>query len=101
MAATRSPPRGLRSPPAGAGRRAPDDPVEPTVTGTTAKLAPCLQDAAPRVGCSVVSEAPGRRCDHTNWTVEERLPLMARGRAAPLALFRVRAGLADAVVCLS
>ena len=66
MATTRSCPGGLRSPPAGAGSRAHDEPVQ-----------------------------------HTNWTVEERLPLMARGRAAPLALFRVRAGLADAVVCLS
>jgi hypothetical protein len=68
--------------------RAPDDPVEPTVTGTTIKLAPCLQDAAPPAGCSVLSAAPARRCDLTKGTVEERLPLVARGRATPLAVFR-------------
>jgi class 3 adenylate cyclase len=83
MAATRSPPGGLRSPPPGTGRRAPDEPIEPTVTGTTVNLAPCLQDVAPPAGCSVLSAAPVRRCDLTKWAIEERLPLVARGRATP------------------
>ena len=90
MAATRSPPGGLRSPPAGAGRRAPDEPVEPTVTRSTVNLAPCLQDAVPPAGCSVLSAAPARRCDLTKWAVEERLPLVVKGRTGPsgLAVFR-------------
>jgi hypothetical protein len=100
MAATRSPPGGLRSPPAGAGRRAPDEPVEPTVTRSTVNLAPCLQDAVPPAGCSVLSAAPARRCDLTKWAVEERLPLVARGRATPLAAVMARPGSADAVICM-
>jgi class 3 adenylate cyclase len=90
MAATRSPPGGLRSPPAGAGRRATDEPVEHTVTRTTVNLAPCLQDAVPPAGCSVLSAAPARCCDLTKWAVEERLPLVVKGRTGPsrLAVFR-------------
>ena len=90
MAATRSPPGGLRLPPGGAGRQAPDEPVEHSVTGTTVNLAPCLQDAAPPAGCAIVSAAPDRRCDLTKWAVEERLPLVVKGRTGPsgLAVFR-------------
>ena len=91
MATTRSWPGGLRSPPAGAGRRAPDEQVEHTVTGSTASLAPCLQDAAPPAGS---------RCQRRAWsalragkrTVKELLPLVGKGRATPLAVFRVRPG---------
>ena len=54
MAMTRSCPGGLRSPPAGAGSRAHDEPVQ-----------------------------------HTNWTVEERLPLVASS-GHPLAVAMVR-----------
>ena len=90
MAATRSPPGSLRSPPAGAGCRATDEPVEHTVTRSTVNLAPCLQDAVPPAGCSVRSAAPVRRCDLTKWAVEERLPLVVKGRTGPsgLAVFR-------------
>ena len=70
------------------------------MTGTTVNLAPCLQDAAPPAGCSVLSAAPVRRCDLANWTVEELLPLVLMGRATPLAVVIVRPGSADAVVCL-
>jgi class 3 adenylate cyclase len=55
-------------------------------------LAPCLQDAAPPAGCSVLSAAPVRRWDLAKWAVEERLPLVAKSRATSLAVFRVRPG---------
>jgi hypothetical protein len=100
MAATRSSLGGLGSPPAGVGRRGPDERVERTVVGATGSLAYCLQDAALPAGCSVVGEAPVRRCDFANWTVEELLPLVLMGRATPLAVVIVRPGSADAVVCL-
>jgi class 3 adenylate cyclase len=101
MTTTRSPPGGLRSPPAGARSRAPGDPVEPTVVGDTVHLAYCLQDAARSTGASVVSEARGRRGDLADWTVEERLALVAKGRAAPLAVCRVRPVATDAAVWMS
>jgi hypothetical protein len=90
MAARRSSLGGLGSPPAGVGRRGPDEPVEHTVTGATGSLACCLQDAVPPAGCSVLSAAPARRCDLTKWAVEERLPLVVKGRTGPsrLAVFR-------------
>ena len=87
MAATRSSLGGLGSPPAGVGRRGPDERVERTVVGAAGSLAYCLQDAALPAGCSVVSDAPVRRCDLANWTIE-LLPLVLMGRATPLAVFR-------------
>ena len=70
------------------------------MTGTTVNLAPCLQDAAPPAGCSVLSAALVRRCDLANWTIE-LLPLVLMGRATPLAVVIVRPGSADAVVSMS
>jgi hypothetical protein len=60
------------------------------VTGTTADLAYCLQDAALPAGSTVVREVPVRRCDLAHWAVEELLPLVVMGRAAPLAVVMVR-----------
>ena len=99
MATTRSPPGGLRSPPAGARSRAPDDPVEPTVVGDTVHLAYCLQDAARSAGASVVSEARGRRGGLADWTVEDLLPLVGKGRTGHSG-WRC-SGPADAVICVS
>ena len=69
------------------------------MVGAAGSLAYCLQDAALPAGCSVVTEAPVRRCDLANWTIE-LLPLVLMGRATPLAVVIVRPGLADTVVCL-
>jgi FAD/FMN-containing dehydrogenase len=69
--------------------------------GNHRHLAPCLQDAAPPAGCSVLGAAPVRRCDLTKWAVEERLPLVARGSGHPAGGVQVRPGLADAVICMS
>jgi hypothetical protein len=52
-------------------------------------------------GSTVVREAPVRGCDPQTGAVEELLPLMVMGRAAPLAVVMVRPGSADAVVCMS
>lgn len=49
----------------------------------------------------MLSEARGRRGGLADWTVEERLALVARGRAAALAVVMVRPGAADAVVWMS
>jgi hypothetical protein len=63
-----------------------------------ASLAPCLQDGARSAGCSVVSDAPVRRCGLANGTVEELLALVGKGRAALPAPFMLWPGSADAVV---
>jgi hypothetical protein len=79
----------------------PTNGVEHTVVRDSVNLAPCLQDAAPPAGSTVVSDAPVRRCDLANRTVEELLPLVGKGRATPLAVCVVRPVSADAVVCMS
>jgi class 3 adenylate cyclase len=78
-----------------------DERVEHSVVGDTADLAQCLQDAARPAGSTVASDARVRRGDFANWTVEELLPLVVKGRVIPLALFMVRPVSADAVICLS
>jgi hypothetical protein len=63
----------------------------PTAVGDTVDLAHCPREAeaACHAGCTI-SEAPVLRCDLANWTVEELLPLVVKGRATPVAAFVVR-----------
>jgi class 3 adenylate cyclase len=70
------------------------------VVGDTVHLAYCLQDAAR----PLVHRRQGGACSGLRpqtGAVEELLPLMVMGRAAPLAAVVVRPGSADAVVCMS
>jgi hypothetical protein len=50
---------------------------------------------------TVVREAPVRAATPQTGAVEELLPLVVMGRAAPLAVVMVRPGSAGAVICLS
>jgi hypothetical protein len=107
MAATRSFPGGLRSPRAGPGRRGPDEQVENLVVGDTVNLAPWRQGAAPPAGSTVV----GDRCQRRAYSALRPHKVDCRGTAAaagqgpdwttPLAVFMVRPGSADAVLCVS
>lgn len=75
--------------------------VEYTVVGDTVNLAHCLQDAARPAGSTVASEATVRRCEATDWVLEELPPLVVKGRASPVSAFTVRPISADAVVGVS
>jgi class 3 adenylate cyclase len=75
--------------------------VEYTVVGDTVNLAHCLQDAARPAGSTVASGATARRCEATDWVLEELPPLVVKGRASPVSAFTVRPISADAVVGVS